>query len=184
MRHRVYGKHLGRNKDERSRLFKTLLGALFTYGTIETSQEKGKAIKGLVDKVINLAKNRNTRRLLQSYIYNRDIRNRLIKEILPKLENRSSGYTSLIRLGSRLGDQTMMVKMSLIGAEELESVKEESRVKSSASVKTTADRQESRKKTEEPIKKEIKAKEKTKKVPRKSTRTVKVNTSRRGAKKS
>lgn len=156
MRHRVYGRHLGRDKDERTRLFKTLLQALFTHGTIETSQGKGKAIKGLVDRVINLAKNRNSRRLLHSFVNSKDLEERLIKEIVPKLGNRTSGYTSLVRLGTRVGDRTMMVRMSLIGTEKLEPIK-----------------QVTSKKTEGLIKKEVKVKEKTtrKSISEKKDRT-------------
>ena len=51
MRHRVYGKHLGRDKDQRTTLFKGLVRSLFIHGTIQTSEAKAKAIKGLVDKV-------------------------------------------------------------------------------------------------------------------------------------
>lgn len=129
MRHRVYGSHLGRNKDERNRLFKSLLQALFTHGAIETSSDKAKAIKGLVDKVINLAKNKDPQRLLQSYFNNKDLQERLIKEIVPKLGDRTSGYTSVVKLGTRLGDRTMMVRMSLIGVEKLEPIKKGEREK-------------------------------------------------------
>lgn len=107
MRHKVYGKHLGRDKDQRATLFKGLVQQLFIHGSIQTSEAKAKAIKGLVDKVINLAKNKKIYRF------------GLTKEILPKLGSRTSGYTSLVKLGTRLGDQAMMVKMSLIGAERL-----------------------------------------------------------------
>ncbi|TSC87364.1 MAG: large subunit ribosomal protein L17 [Microgenomates group bacterium Gr01-1014_7] len=119
MRHRLYGYKLGRNKDQRDVLFKNLVQSLFTHGSIQTSETKAKAIKGLVDKIINLAKSKTSRRLLQSYLVNEQLRDRLIKEILPKMENRVSGYTSLIKLGRRMGDNTMVVKMSLIGAEQL-----------------------------------------------------------------
>ena len=134
MRHRVYGDKLGRNKDQRDVLFKSLVQSLFTHGSIKTSETKAKAIKGLVDKIINLAKSKTARRLLQSYLVNQSLRERLIKEILPKMETKVSGYTSVIRLGRRMGDDTMMVKMSLIGAEELKSIeKKESRIHGSSS---------------------------------------------------
>lgn len=122
MRHNVYGKKLGRNKDERDVLFKSLVHSLFSYGTIQTSETKAKAIKGLVDKIINLAKNKNSQRLIQSYLTNKLLQERLIKEIAPKMSSRISGYTSTVRMGRRLGDNTMMVKMSLIGVEELKPV--------------------------------------------------------------
>lgn len=110
MRHRVYGFKLGRNIDERSRLFKSLVSSLFTHGTITTSEAKAKAIKGMVDKIINRAKLKKSFKL------------GLTKEILLKLDNRTSGYTSMIKVGNRWGDQTRLVKMSLIGAEELKPI--------------------------------------------------------------
>lgn len=129
MRHRVYGKHLSKNKDERDRLFKNLIRSLFTYGTIKTSWAKAKAIKGLVDRVINLAKEKKTQPQVQSFLTDKNLQERLIKEIVPKLAGRTSGYTSMVQVGLRLGDQTMMVRMSLIGAEELRpNVKEEKKI--------------------------------------------------------
>lgn len=122
MRHRVYGKKLGRNKNERTALFKSLVRSLFTHGTIQTSETKAKAIKGLIDKIINIAKDKNIK-ALQPILTDKDLIDRLIKEIGPNFKTRSSGYTSLVRLGTRLGDQAMMVKMSLIGMEELKPIK-------------------------------------------------------------
>ncbi|MBI2330065.1 50S ribosomal protein L17 [Candidatus Daviesbacteria bacterium] len=124
MRHRVYGKHLGRNKDARRNLFKGLVYSLVTSGTIQTSETKAKAIKGLVDKIINLAKEKNIHGL-QSYISDKSLQERLINEILPKLGTRTSGYTSMVKVGTRLGDQTRVIKMSIIGAEELKPIKKE-----------------------------------------------------------
>lgn len=122
MRHRVYGKKLGKNKNERAALFKSLVHSLLTHGTIETSEAKAKAIKGLVDKIISSAKSKNTQRLLQMYLPNKSLQERLIKEIAPKLDDRVSGYTTLIRLGDRLGDRSMRVRMSIIHNEQLEPI--------------------------------------------------------------
>lgn len=124
MRHRVYGKHLGRNKDQRKNLFRGLIYSLISSGTIQTSETKAKAIKGLIDKVINSAKSKNSAEF-QSYISDKSLRERVTGEILPKLGTRTSGYTSIVKMGTRMGDQTMVVKMSLIGAEELKPAKKE-----------------------------------------------------------
>lgn len=121
MRHRVYGFRLGRNNDERKLLFKSLVRSLFTYGVIQTSEAKAKAIKGLVDKIITLAKNKKSQDKFHSYLSNSSLSNRFMKEVLPKMDSRTSGYTSMVKMGTRPGDQTMMVKMSLIGAELLKS---------------------------------------------------------------
>lgn len=128
MRHKVYGKHLGRNKDERDNLFRGLVQALLTHGTIQTSKTRATAIKGLVDKVVNLAKDKKTEGRLQSFLTDKNLRERLIKEIAPQLKGRTSGFTRIVKMGTRLGDQTMMVKMSLIGVDELKPIEKESRV--------------------------------------------------------
>ena len=59
MRHNVYGKKLSRNKDERDLLFKSLVFNLFSHGSIETTLARSRAVKGQIDKIINLAKNAN-----------------------------------------------------------------------------------------------------------------------------
>ena len=127
MRHRVYGKHLGRNKDQRRSLFKGLVYSLFSHGTIQTSEVKAKAIKGLVDRIINSAKENPKSVPL-------DLQE-LIGRIIPKLGARKSGFTTVVRVGTRLGDQTMMVKMSLIGAEELKPLEKGSTVATEANKK-------------------------------------------------
>lgn len=165
MRHRVYGKKLGRNKNERTALFKSLVQALFTYGTIKTSESKAKAVKGLVDKVINLAKRKNTERLLQTYLLNKALEERLIKEIAPKLDDRVSGYTTLLRLGERAGDKTMMVRMSLIHSEELKPLEKKAPkvIKASKSVE----------KKVKPVIAKLKIKNKKKVVSKKPVRRTK-----------
>ncbi len=119
MRHKVYGKKLSRNKNERTALFKSLVQELIIHGTITTTEARAKAIKGQVDKIITLAKNKTSQRLLQAYFTNRDLQDRLVNDILPKLGARTSGYTSSVKMGIREGDRTTLVKMSLIGAEQL-----------------------------------------------------------------
>ncbi len=138
MRHRVYGQKLGRNKNERTALFKSLVQSILIHGTIQTSETKAKAIKGLIDKIINLAKSKNSKRLLGAYLTQKPLQERLIKEIAPKLADRTSGYTSTVKLQSRLGDNTRLVRMSIIGSEKLEPIKKEEKVKGqNAKVKNT-----------------------------------------------
>lgn len=118
MRHRVYGRILGRTKNERNALFKNLVRSLFISGSIETTQAKAKSIKGLVDKIINQAKTPVSKRLISQFLSDQRVAHKLIKEIIPRLESRNSGYTSLMRIGPRPGDGAMIVKMSLLLEEE------------------------------------------------------------------
>lgn len=137
MRHRVYGAHLGRDRNERTALFRSLARGLFLHGTIQTTESKAKSVKGLIDKIINLAKNKDSQRLLPSYVIQQSARERLVKEIAPKLKDRNSGYTSIVKLGRRQGDGAMVVRMSLIGAEKLEPVKKATSDKRQAISKET-----------------------------------------------
>lgn len=114
MRHNVYGKHLGRRNDERSALFKSLVRNLFLYESIETTEAKAKAIKGLVDRIITQAKFPATKRLVKQFLNEKQIEEKLFKEIVPKVQSRNSGYTATIKVGRRLGDGAMVVKMSLL----------------------------------------------------------------------
>lgn len=108
MRHKVYGKQLGRNKDEREALFKNLVQSLFLHEKIHTTEAKAKAIKGLVDKLINQAKSSKGEKL--------------VSDIASRYNQRNSGYTSLIRVGQRKGDGAMMVRMSLMEGDSKSSV--------------------------------------------------------------
>lgn len=114
MRHRVYGKHLGRSTEQRGRLFKNLIRSLILHRQIETTQPKAKAVKGLIDRIITQAKSKTTRQLVASYFNEESLVEELNKEILPKLQGRTSGYTTYERLGKRLGDGAMMVRVSFL----------------------------------------------------------------------
>ena len=132
MRHRVYGKHLGRTKNERASLFKNLIGSLILNGSIQTTEAKSKAIKALTDKIINQAKGKNTKRLVEQFLTQRSIEEKLLQEVVPGLSGRNSGYTSIIKLGPRLGDGAMMVRMSLL----MEEPKQEKKASKKKEVKT------------------------------------------------
>ena len=169
VRHRVYGRHLGRDKNQRQALFKSLVRSLFTYGTIETSETKVKAIKGLVDKLINLAKNKNTQHMIQSFFTTKALRERIIKEVAPKLSDRQSGYTSTIRVGSRAGDNAMVVRMSLINNEKLKPFeKKSSALSTQSSDKKQAKAKEATSKESKPAKKPVQV---TKKEGRKTKKS-------------
>jgi large subunit ribosomal protein L17 len=114
VRHKVYGKHLGRDKDQRTALFKSLVRSLILEESIKTTQPKAKAVKGLVDKIITQAKSETSKRLVSQFLTHKNVEEKLNKEILPRVKSRTSGYTSLVKLGPRLGDGAMMVKLSLI----------------------------------------------------------------------
>lgn len=126
MRHRVSGKKLGRNRNERKALFKNLTSSLILHGEIKTTEAKAKAIKRLVDKLVTRAKQQtlSARRLLTAFLQDKKVVSRLVDEIAPKFKERQSGFTRILRLGKREGDQAMMVKIEFVeGVEEKPEVK-------------------------------------------------------------
>lgn len=114
MRHNVYGSHLSRTSEQRSLLFRSLIENLFLYKSIQTTEAKAKAVKGLIDRVITQAKEKNHRATMAIFVKNKKALEELNTEILPKLGTRTSGFTGIIRIGQRKGDGAMMVKMSLL----------------------------------------------------------------------
>jgi large subunit ribosomal protein L17 len=116
VRHRVYGSKLQRSKNERIALFRSLIRELVLHESISTTIVKAKAIKGQVDKLITKAKKNDnaSKRVLESYLPQSEIRKKLVEEIAPRFSDRASGYTNVVRLGSRLGDGAMMVKVSFV----------------------------------------------------------------------
>lgn len=165
VRHRVYGKHLGRDKNQRKALFRSLIYSLFNYGTIETTETKAKAVKGLVDKIINFGKGETTRHLLQSFVSSKEIMDRII-DISPKYKDRNSGYTSTVRLGTRAGDRAEIVRMSLINNEKLTPVKKA--VKKPVSTESKSEKAEVKPGT--PAKEKTTQKPAVKKVVKKATK--------------
>lgn len=119
MQHRVFGRKLSRDTNERKSLFRSLISSLFTYGHLTTSESKAKSIKGQVDKLITQAK-KNTdysRVQLEAFFQNQTVVKKIIEEIAPSYKNRTSGYSRIMRLGQRVGDQAMMVRMELVAGE-------------------------------------------------------------------
>jgi large subunit ribosomal protein L17 len=117
VKHRVYGKILGRNRNKRAALFRNLVQSLILAEKIQTTEAKAKAVKGLVDKIINQAKSPTTRRLVSQFLVRKEPFEKLVKDLVPRLKSRSSGYSSIVKIGRRLGDRAMMVQMKLLTEE-------------------------------------------------------------------
>lgn len=106
MRHKVFGKKLNRDIKERKSLFKSLVGALILHGKINTSVPKAKAIRGLIDKLVNKAKEGTlaARRQIAGFLNKGDEMKKLVEVIAPKFKQRTSGFTRIIKTQQRKGD--------------------------------------------------------------------------------
>lgn len=116
MKHRIATSKLSRDTNNRKALFKSLISSLIQVGEIKTTEAKAKAIKGLTDKLIRKAQDGSitARRLLARFFGRRDIVNKLVDNIAPTMKDRTSGFTRIIPLGKRRGDNATLVKMELI----------------------------------------------------------------------
>jgi len=120
MRHQVKGKKLGRNSGQRKALFKSLINSLVLREEIKTTETKAKAIRGLVDKLITKGKagTLHARRLIAAFLANQKAVNKIVDELSPRFKARPGGFTRMVRLGKRQGDNAMMVKLELVEKKE------------------------------------------------------------------
>lgn len=107
---------LSRDKDHKKALFRNLISALILQGRIKTTQAKAKAIKGLVDKVVNKAKDggRSAHDQLANFLTSKKATEKLYKDITNRFKKRRSGYTRIVNLGMRRGDNAKMVIMEWV----------------------------------------------------------------------
>lgn len=128
MKHQVFGRKFNRDIKERKALFKNLISSLILSGRIETTEEKAKAVKGEIDKLVGQAKEGTlaARRQLQS-VLSPAIVDKLVREVSPHFIKRSSGFTQIFRLGPRRGDNASMVLLQWV--EKITPLKKEKPIK-------------------------------------------------------
>lgn len=118
MKHRVKGKKLKRSLGHRRALYKNLAVSLIEHGQIKTTLGKAKAVRPFMERLITHAKKGDLaarRRLLQKLSSNRAAVKKLVEEIAPQFARRNGGYTRIIKLGSRVGDQAEMARLEFVG---------------------------------------------------------------------
>src|SRR3990170_6205526 len=119
MRHKVFGKKLGRDIKERKALFKNLIIALIINGKIKTTYSRAKAIARLAEKLVTKAKNgsNGALRQLESFLTKKDAIHRLKTVIAPQFKDKIGGYVRMVRLGIRRGDSTEEVRLEWTNVE-------------------------------------------------------------------
>lgn len=117
MRHNKKGRKLGTDSSHTKAMRKSLVGALFTNDRIKTVEARAKEIRPDVDKIITWAKkgDLHSRRLAIAALGDKE----LVREVFEKVEqgmfgDRQGGYTRIMKLGNRKGDNAPMVIMELV----------------------------------------------------------------------
>lgn len=121
MRHGKKFNHLSRKAGHRAALLMNLSNALIQHKRIFTTLAKAKALKKFIEPLITKSKENTThnRRVVFSYLSNKDAITELFSTIAGKVANRPGGYTRVIRTGFRKGDGAEMAMIELVDFNEI-----------------------------------------------------------------
>src|ERR1700755_1941995 len=116
MRHGKKVNHLGRTDSHRKAMLSNMATSLILHKRITTTLAKAKALRGFVEPILTKSKNDTThsRRTVFSYLQDKDAVTILFREIAEKIANRPGGYTRIVKLENRLGDNAEMAIIELV----------------------------------------------------------------------
>lgn len=128
MRHRVAHRKLGRVTEHRIAMLRSQASALIQHERIETTVARAKELRPFVERIISVAKRSlsktdspihsvNARRAVAVDIADRAVVSKLFATIAPRFSERPGGYTRMMRLGRRRGDDAELAQVELIGSE-------------------------------------------------------------------
>jgi len=119
MRHCNSGKRLGRNTSHRKAMMRNMVTSFFENEKISTTDARAKELRPMAEKLITLAKrgDMHARRLVSSVVRDRKTVAKLFERIAPRYAERPGGYTRIIKLGHRLGDNAPLSLITLVEEE-------------------------------------------------------------------
>jgi len=121
MRHGKKVNHLGRTDSHRRAMLANMASSLIKHKRISTTLAKAKALRMYVEPLITKSKNDTThsRRIVFSYLQDKEVVAELFRDVAAKVANRPGGYTRIIKLNSRLGDNAEMALIELVDYNEV-----------------------------------------------------------------
>ncbi len=116
MRHKVSGRRLERSSSHRQLLYRNLVTDLLDHEKIVTTEPKAKEIRGMSEKMITLGKKGGLHAYRQalSFIIDEKVVEKVFSGLAPRYAERNGGYTRIIKLGPRPGDNAPMVQIELV----------------------------------------------------------------------
>ena len=116
MRHNKAINHLGRKSGHRKALLSNMAASLILNKRIQTTVAKAKALKTYVEPLITKSKDDSThsRRVVFSYLKNKEAVTELFRTVAPKIADRPGGYTRVLKTGFRQGDGADMALIELV----------------------------------------------------------------------
>ncbi|MEM9672380.1 MAG: 50S ribosomal protein L17 [Cyclobacteriaceae bacterium] len=121
MRHGKRFNHLGRTSSHRKSMLANMASSLIIHKRLTTTVAKAKALRQYVEPLITRSKEDSThsRRVVFSYLKDKDSSRVLFDEVAEKVAERPGGYTRIIKLGNRLGDNAEMCMIELVDFNEV-----------------------------------------------------------------
>ncbi len=121
MRHGKKVNHLSRQAGHRKSMLANMACSLIEHKRINTTVAKAKALKQFVEPLVTKSKEDTThnRRIVFTYLRNKYAVTELFREVAAKVGDRPGGYTRIIKLGNRLGDNADMAMIELVDFNEL-----------------------------------------------------------------
>jgi large subunit ribosomal protein L17 len=116
MKHRVVGRRLDRTTEHRTAMLRNLVTSLFRYERITTTTPKAKELKRFADKIVTLAKRAtpHARRIANREVRDVEVLNKLFGTLADRFKARPGGYTRLVRVGRRAGDNAELAVIELV----------------------------------------------------------------------
>ncbi|MDD4938466.1 MAG: L17 family ribosomal protein [Candidatus Shapirobacteria bacterium] len=127
MRHRIFGKKLGRNHNERKALFKSLTKGMFINGSINTTKAKVQAVVSIIESLSNTIITKPeliAKRELFKIFQNQTWVNNIVKTFKEVFGNQTSNFTKITQIKRRYGDDALIVKLSFVKPIKFEQKKE------------------------------------------------------------
>ena len=123
MRHQKEGRKLGRTASHRKALLRNMVSSLLEFEKIETTDAKAKELRKVADKMITWGKrgDLHARRLSLRVISSTKIVQKLFNDIAPRFKERQGGYTRIVKVGRRKGDNAPLSIIELIPQDEKKS---------------------------------------------------------------
>jgi large subunit ribosomal protein L17 len=177
MRHGKRINHLGRTSSHRKAMISNMASSLILHKRIRTTLAKAKSLRTFVEPLITRSKNDSThnRRVVFSYLQNKEAVSELFREISKKIAERPGGYTRILKTGNRAGDNAEMCLIELVDYNEaMLGTKEEAKGKTTRRRRSTTKKKETeaKGKAEEAVVEDTGAEEKPKKPRRSSKKTT------------
>jgi large subunit ribosomal protein L17 len=116
MRHSRVINHLGRTSSHRKAMLANMASSLIVHKRITTTTAKAKALRTFVEPLITKSKEDSThsRRVVFSYLKDKTAVAELFRDVSPKIGERPGGYTRILKIGNRIGDNADMCIMELV----------------------------------------------------------------------